>query len=264
MYVLGLLGPLATAAELERAVAADEGQISTLGWLLTIFTFVVVAGVLLEILPVLSNGLKKHEKRFEILGAIIIALGITAEWLDQSRISVVERDLRARDAERVERLRQDSNVELEEKYQRSVAMGDLSAHEAQAREGVRSAFDALTKRKRDDDPEVARSAGRRLQSIADDFQRRLNRDRLLDENPLDLLRNCNTGYMTQRRYSKQEDLPGVVEIIRNDADLYCVATAFETFSWMPEVNTTGTQVKMFDFNAVNAWCSRNKPKCGAD
>jgi hypothetical protein len=52
------------------------------------------------------------------------------------------------------------------------------------------------------------------------------------------------------------NLAGVVDVINKDQDLDYVAAAFLAFREM-----TGEKAKMFDFAAVNRWCSSHEPKC---
>jgi hypothetical protein len=204
-----------------------------------------------------------------VLGGAIIAIGLAAEIKIQFAASRVETTLR-NDNHRIvallngdsEKLR-DKNIELEKKYARVAEIGQVFESEALMRGGLRSGLDVLTKLTMGTtDPEVAQIAKQSLQRATEDFKNRMARDlQTRSDNPLSLLRDCHVG--PARLQPRIETLSDVVREINGD-ELYCVAAAFETFNWMPALSHSGTVIKMFDFNGVNAWCSRNKPKCEAD
>jgi hypothetical protein len=149
---------------------------------------------------------------------------------------------------------------LEPIENRIVTIGQIFSYEARMRGGLRSGLDDLTKLiKTTTDSDITQIAKKSLQRATDEFDLRIQKERrATGDSPFDLLET----YLAKRpgRPPDIKTTHGIITVINSESDLNCVAAAFET---LKSYGPTGANIKMFDFDAVAAWCSRNKPKCEA-
>jgi hypothetical protein len=141
--------------------------------------------------------------------------------------------------------------------QRISLVGQISESEMRMRMGFRSGFDELNKLlKSTADPDVVRFGKSTLAIVSQDYDARIGED--VKKSGAKALQALDAYLLNQRR--PQESLPGnlrdVVQTIYHEPDLNAVAGAFLAFREL-----TGAKMNMFDFGAVEAWCSQNQPKC---
>jgi len=144
--------------------------------------------------------------------------------------------------------------------QRISLVGRISESEMRMRLGFRAGLDELdTLLRNTNDPDVVRFGKSTLATASQDFETRLQENIKQQPQPgMKAMQMLQVYLMNQRR--PQESIPsnlqGVVQLIYHDSDLNAVAPAFGAFR-----DFTAENVKMFDFDAVRTWCSRNQPKC---
>jgi hypothetical protein len=141
--------------------------------------------------------------------------------------------------------------------QRISLVGQISEKEMRMRMGFRSGFDELNGiLKNTTDPDAVRFGRSTLAIVSQDYDARIGDD--IKNSGGKAMQPLVTYMMNQHRpqQSWPSNLHDVVQIIRHDPDLNAVAGAFLAFREL-----TGASVKMFDFGEVEAWCSRNQPKC---
>jgi hypothetical protein len=154
-------------------------------------------------------------------------------------------------------INQQLTTKLEPLQQRISLIGQISENEMRMRMGFR---DGLEKSKRllktTNDPDVLRFGRSTLAITSEDFETRVQENsQRLGLKGLPMLQNYLFGQHRPQQ-SVPSDLRGVVQLIRDDSDLNAIAAAFVAFR-----DFTGENVKMFDFDSVAAWCSRNQAKC---
>lgn len=141
--------------------------------------------------------------------------------------------------------------------QRISLIGQISECEMRMRMGFRSGLNELNKiLSTATDPDAVQFGKITLATTSQDYDSRLGGDvKQAGEQALTALDN----YM-RAQHRPEQSLPtnihGVVQVIDHDPDLNAVAGGFLAFREL-----TGASVKMFDFAAIETWCSHNQPKC---
>ncbi len=157
-------------------------------------------------------------------------------------------------------IEQQVTAKLQPIQSRISLIGRISESEMRMRLGFRAGLDELnTLLRNTNDPDVVRFVKTTLATTSQDFETRLQESIKQPPQPgMKAMQLLQVYLMNQRR--PQESIPsnlqGVVRLIYQDSDLNAVAAAFAAFR-----DFTAENVKMFDFDAVRTWCSRNQPKC---
>jgi hypothetical protein len=270
-----------TINDLEKSLDSLES------WLL-VATLLVVVGLVLEYWHDIPEALAKLRNGWDtksvlvIVGGILITMGVAGELAVQFFASRKETKLRRANDEMIgilnkqaadakERTKQlelqiahstaasdDALKKVAHAEVHIVKIGEIFEDEARMRGGLRSGLEDLNKIvKSTADPDVLQIAKNSLQRATDEFDLRIQKERrAISDSVYDLLKS----YL-RRRPGPPPDINtahGLITIINTETDLNCVAAVFETLK-----NYTGTNLKTFDFDAVSAWCSDNKPKCEA-
>jgi hypothetical protein len=154
-------------------------------------------------------------------------------------------------------IEQQLNEKLRPVQQRISFVGQLSECEMRMRMGFRSGLDELNGLlKSTTDPDVTRFGKSTLATTSQDFDDRIGGS--VKQLGVPAMQALVSYLISQHR--PQQSLPAnlhdVVQVINHEQDLNAVAGAFVAFREL-----TGASVKMFDFGAVESWCSNNQPKC---
>jgi hypothetical protein len=155
-------------------------------------------------------------------------------------------------------IEQQLTTKLRPIQQRILLIGQVSESETRMRLGFRTGYNDLKAFTKVSDPEVARFAKSTLETTGASFDTRFQEGvKLKGGKALPTLVGLmsNVGRPQQ---SLPSNLSMVVQLIREDSDLNLVAAAFLAFREL-----TGSEIKMFNFDGVNTWCSENQPKCQA-
>jgi hypothetical protein len=141
--------------------------------------------------------------------------------------------------------------------QRISLLGQISENEMRMRMGFRDGLDELKKLiKGTNDPDVLRFGRNTLVTTSEDYETRVRESSQRQEikGPQMLQNYLLSQHRPQQ--SVPSDLRNLIPFLRNESDLNAVAAGFAAFR-----DFTGENVKMFDFDSITAWCSRNQPKC---
>ena len=140
---------------------------------------------------------------------------------------------------------------------RILLIGRISESEARMRLAFRSGLDEIKEDIRTtSDPDVVRFGRSTLATTTADYETRSQDS--MKRSGLKGVQFLQAYAVSQQK--AQQAVPSsihdVVQIIRQDDDLNFVAAGFLAFR-----DLTGEDIKMFDFDAVTSWCSKNQNKC---
>jgi hypothetical protein len=152
-------------------------------------------------------------------------------------------------------IEQQLTTKLRPIQQRILLIGQVSESETRMRMGFRTGYNDLKALTKVSDGDVGRFAKTTLETTSESFDSRFQEGMKLKGTkglPMLSALMSNVGRPQQ---SWPSNLSMVVKLIREDSDLNLVAAAFLVFREL-----TGSNVKMFNFDAVNTWCAQNEPK----
>lgn len=144
-----------------------------------------------------------------------------------------------------------SLTEIQNEFDLSLKIADAGMR---ARRGYRSGLDDLLEYKSmNNDPNIRNRAKSYLRSVGEFFTQLISKEinNYDDFNtPIDYI----NSYRSPK--SKIEDIPDLIDLIRNGKETDEIAAAFMSMRYI-----TGVQFEMFNIEQINVWCRENNPKC---